>query len=523
MPKKILHIIKTLLLVVTIANLWGCHPSDDFDEAEEMAKNGVYITLNVNAEDKGTGSNSTGGEYGDGEQLAENRESKISTLLLMFYPYSHGNSLDDEYLAGWYDPMPRVFVTDADIINQQEGQSQWTTKPIRIDGLSPMVVYRVIVVANTPQGDLSTVTGAVILRNFEMEQIYTSGNSVNDHGNFRMSSKLSSSSDEEGFILTTNNTFDRPYPISVNIERLAARIDLIPYTATNGAVYNNGTYTYPVTVNGAAGADRVTLSGITPINLYNKNTYLLKNYAEPLSNGEADYDNSKVVGKEKPDAGNQTNYVMDPYSRYKAFSGIETWYDMHYTSITGWDALKQTTVDGSYILSYARENTASKSAQTPNNTTGISLKATYKPALWWVLDGGSNLIQSAATAGATFYLFRDRVFGTLAALSKGINQWAGSSATTEASAAAYKGVKTYTNGVCYYTYWIRHSNDNVTDTAKGIMEYAIVRNNIYQIIIDSFSTIGSPVPTTEEMVNEDVKCSLYVVPWKIILNKKIYI
>lgn len=40
------------------------------------------------------------------------------------------------------------------------------------------------------------------------------------------------------------------------------------------------------------------------------------------------------------------------------------------------------------------------------------------------------------------------------------------------------GTRTYEDATCYYTWWVRHSNDN-DDTKKGIMEYAIVRNNIY--------------------------------------------
>ncbi len=524
MPKTLQHIIGTLLLAGCMAICWGCHPSDDFNEAKGGNETGVYITLNINTGDGDTRSNSTGGQYGDGEQAAENRESRISSLLLLFYPDYQGSSLDDPYLSAGYDPMPRVFVTDIDIINQQVGQSAWSTKPILVNGLSPLVVYRMVVVANTPKSDLDAITGPAYLRSFEISQLYVSGSTVDEHSSFRMSSQLINSSDEAGFMLTASNDINRPYPIDVRLERLAARIDLIPYTATNGAVYESGSYTYPITVNGAAGADRVTLTGITPINLYIRDTYLMKHYAVAKADGEADFDNVKVVGKEIPDAGNQTNYVVDPLSRYKTISGTESWYDKHYKSISSWATLKQTAVDASYILSYARENTMTKSAQLPNTCTGISLKATYKPSLWWVLDGSSNLIQSNATPGATFYLFRDRVFGSAAALSKGINQWTGSaSSTTAATAPAYTGVRTYTNGVCYYTYWIRHSNDNVTDTSKGIMEYAIVRNNIYRVIIDSFTTIGSPVPTTEEMVNEDVKCSIYVVPWRIILNKKIYI
>lgn len=51
------------------------------------------------------------------------------------------------------------------------------------------------------------------------------------------------------------------------------------------------------------------------------------------------------------------------------------------------------------------------------------------------------------------------------------------------------GINTYTEGVCYYPYWIKHADNNV-DTEMGIMEFAIVRNNIYDLAVSSISGLG---------------------------------
>ena len=59
------------------------------------------------------------------------------------------------------------------------------------------------------------------------------------------------------------------------------------------------------------------------------------------------------------------------------------------------------------------------------------------------------------------------------------------------------GTRTYEDATCYYTWWVRHSNDN--DDAKDIMEYAIVRNNIYKLTVESIYSLGSPVPGDEEL------------------------
>ncbi|WP_455640478.1 Mfa1 family fimbria major subunit [Parabacteroides sp.] len=51
---------------------------------------------------------------------------------------------------------------------------------------------------------------------------------------------------------------------------------------------------------------------------------------------------------------------------------------------------------------------------------------------------------------------------------------------------------TYVDGICYYPYWIRHSNNNAS--TKGIMEYAIVRNNIYKLRIGEIYGLGYDIP-----------------------------
>lgn len=60
------------------------------------------------------------------------------------------------------------------------------------------------------------------------------------------------------------------------------------------------------------------------------------------------------------------------------------------------------------------------------------------------------------------------------------------------------GTRTYEDATCYYTWWVRHSNDN-DDTKKDIMEYAIVRNNIYKLTVESIYSLGGPVPGDEEL------------------------
>lgn len=72
------------------------------------------------------------------------------------------------------------------------------------------------------------------------------------------------------------------------------------------------------------------------------------------------------------------------------------------------------------------------------------------------------------------------------------------------------GVRTYEDGQCYYTWWVRHGNDNKDET-NGVMEYGIVRNNVYKLNVESVYSIGGDIPG-EEGLNVEV----YVKDWTLL-------
>lgn len=74
------------------------------------------------------------------------------------------------------------------------------------------------------------------------------------------------------------------------------------------------------------------------------------------------------------------------------------------------------------------------------------------------------------------------------------------------------GVRTYEDATCYYTWWVRHSNDGQDDT-NGIMEYAIVRNNIYKLKVNGIYSLGSDIPTDED---HGLVIEVYVNDWQLL-------
>src|SRR5699024_6380891 len=67
---------------------------------------------------------------------------------------------------------------------------------------------------------------------------------------------------------------------------------------------------------------------------------------------------------------------------------------------------------------------------------------------------------------------------------------------------------------CYYPYWIRHGN-NGKDKEMGIMEFGIVRNNIYKLSVSTIKnfgplelTPGTPDENTQNYIKVEVFVSL---------------
>lgn len=83
--------------------------------------------------------------------------------------------------------------------------------------------------------------------------------------------------------------------------------------------------------------------------------------------------------------------------------------------------------------------------------------------------------------------------------------------------------KFYDAGVCYYPYWIRHANNN-KPAVMGVMEFAIVRNNIYDLTVkgmNSWGFSGTDIPDPKDP-DEDgtarINVELYVKNWVVRSN-----
>lgn len=77
------------------------------------------------------------------------------------------------------------------------------------------------------------------------------------------------------------------------------------------------------------------------------------------------------------------------------------------------------------------------------------------------------------------------------------------------------GIRTYKDATCYYTWFVRHANDG-NDETNGPMEYAIVRNNIYKLLVTGVYSLGDDVPG-----DETLRVHLYVNDWLLLPREDI--
>ena len=260
--------------------------------------------------------------------------------------------------------------------------------------------------------------------------------------------------------------------------------------------------------------------------------------------------NAVVGGAEVP-----TNWVVDTDWSNKVAGNFDA--QLSDPSNWHWTSLASLTTndnyDGDYkIWCYAKENTIpGTTAQKHNVSTGVVFKAVLAAG-----DDASTAVKKAMENGNRIYVFNNVLYGawsdveaaakagTDPTLQAAYNQAAtGVAADAEptGAAAAAAGFTGYSpkNGTyyVYYYYWNRH-NDNLDPYNMGVMEFAVVRNNVYKLAVDKISRFGHPTPPDpsnpdpdpepdpdpvdpddpDESVNYYFNVTVKVLPWTVRIN-----
>ena len=416
-----------LLLVMSFASCASDTTSDSPLPSKDMK---AYLQVKVTVEGSGDTRASRadkgpdGGEDGDGSEQGINKENDVNSLTVLLYKSVKDDLSDDNAIIDYV----YTFTNLNKVTTSSGSDATYTTVPREIDASIVGKNYHVIVIANAD--DMTSKCKGKIseVRDLQMSKVCTRDADITNFSNFIMSSKTDAMID-----FTKEGSETDPYVVDVNIERLAARIDIIPNATFDGTSHG---YYYNV-MDGTNVIGGFKLESVTPTKVMTKGEYLIKRVSS-----DKDVSSVTYFGLEEMDATTKasTNYVVCPWTKVRTgltlsnAEGPASLYNVKNTTSTS-------TTDPSYILDYVMENTTTDNAET--YSTGLVFKGKYYEAEDW------DAAKKEPITGHE---------------SKGKDK--------------------------AYTYVIRHSDPTGNGTTNDIMHYGIVRNNIYRVRIDGITGKG---------------------------------
>lgn len=558
------------------------------DGGDTPGMSDAFIQLSFGMADaQGTRANPDGGETGDDLEAGQDAENIVSTAVAFLFDANVSVNGDAS------TPVTPVYFKSVSPSTGGGTGMDVVYKTTPVQTTVENGDYNVIVVANPgdnrwwEQAENQTL-GAV--RDYIQQKAWKKAESSD--GTISYSDFLMSSADEPTEKLTINNNSENePAKVTVNVERMAARVDYLAeneYTCTDPA-YNDAT---------------VEITGATIVNRLTAGSYLLKRVANDVNGTNLEY-----LGDETAANTVATNYVLDPWTASKtqqnltgtpfpvneqnvAAAGLydaDTYIPTRSDNPEDWAdyckaGAENATEDGYLRVGYALENTTGRLETSLNYNTGIVFKAQFHPVgvkgytdgqtfftyngviypmltdmmgqlneiiefnsfgnliiedmLDWnqLKDSFVSKIKNDPTGYRDYLLkiaegkddefakitsqereqlkwtyYLNNVLGVVEDSQNGpeINQNG-----VETRAVLYKSsdekLRTYYKGQCYYIWWLRHSNDGDEDT-NGVMEYAVVRNNIYKVNVNSIYSLGGDIPD-----NQQLDAQVYVNKWSML-------
>ena len=359
-----------------------------------------------------------GGEDGDGRETGINHENDVNSLAVLLYKSDKDDLSDEDATIDYV----YTFTNLNKVTPPTSGKdATYTTAPKEIDAAIVDKNYHVIVIANADDMT-SRCKGKKIseVRDLQMSKVCTRDADITKFSNFIMSSKKDARID-----FSKEGSETDPYQVDVDIERLAARIDIIPnaeYDKTNQGYYYN-------VMDGTNVIGGFKLESVTPSKVMTSGEYLIKRVSSDKKVSSVTY-----YGEELMDATSKasTNYVVCPWTKDRTgltlsnAEGPTSLYNVKETTSTS-------TTDPSYILDYVMENTTTDNEEI--YSTGLIFKGKYYEETEW------DATKKQPTAGAT-----------------GTDK--------------------------EYTYTLRHSDPSGSGTKADPMHFGVVRNNIYQVKVE---------------------------------------
>jgi hypothetical protein len=373
----------------------------------------------------------------------------------------------------------------------------------------PQGTYDVFVVANSKNRVISKGTEEEFLA--DIDSITYVRGSIEDISN----GVLMTSRGSENLGIVVVNDPNRPKKengVNVTLERALARIDVAKGSNTFELTDEVGTKYASVTL------ERFYIVNL-PKYLYSfRHVGVLTSLTPPVWNVMENFGNIKDVN----------GYLIDPYFFKKtidatAFRNADKYYEHFYGDYDAqtavWTSLKNVTAAGpQYSTTYCLENAMLASAQKNGYSTGVVFSAKFEPNDNVYRKGTyDNLVKitDPSQYPDVLYYYNHNFYNSSDALAIAIGEAVTPASMDEHQVRIFE-KKDDGNYRCYYTYWIRHL-DNNRSTEMGVMEFAIVRNNLYRLCVARVTGLGDDTLVPDTDIPDEgetyLKVVLNVKPW----------
>ena len=500
---------KGLFLSLAIAlGLTSCNNEDVFQPTEMADASYMQITVALPTAAGTRSQTNDDGSSTDGEEIGKDYENAVTNLKVVLV---NGNNAPIEVVAN----------------GGITAGNTYTTHPFPVSSLQAEVEYQVYAVVNYDAVDvISDITD-----NSKSIADVDLSSTIAQSGKFLMTSARGPVK-----VITGANlhlyTQQNPLQLgTISVERAAARFD-----------YKQGVEADVHAVDVA----NITIKEAALINVSNS-FYYFKRVSTTGQMGDA---NNPVIGGLET----STNYVVDHNwnSKDAANVGACGQYFLNYMTNTSAENYGGVYTDLSTLLTsdnygdnsykiwtYATENTirAEESNQVNGLTTGVVFKA--------------QITGDAFNGTDAVYVFNNKVIGNWGAVlassdvdvknaltANDLSDKTEANLTVNELATALFTRYTPNEGkyYAYYIYWNRH-NDNLKPNEMGVMEFAVVRNNVYKLAVTAIRGFGhpndpiNPNPTPvdpdpfypdpsnpDEDTNMYMQVSVQILPWTVRVN-----
>lgn len=345
-------------------------------------------------------------------------------------------------------------------------------------------------------------------------------------------------------------TKDPEQTIAATVERVMGKITVTAggTNASSAATANKYT-SFSTTVTAIGNITDITLKNYYVVNARKEGYYFRhvdkeSTVTNPLT--EANYGNSSAT----------LPYVTDPKTYNKTYTSTpalaNSYGDWYLQGSSAFGLLSFGTFSGTYtdmpgyssgavetkVAAYCYENTMLKDKQKNGYTTGIVFKAEIAPSKMMQKKSSGDGVEETTTIGSIGEIFYHSgiFYKDIEALKEAGVLLADGTTSSSASGApadlkkndvqCFKKGNTDGKFFCYYPYWIKHLP---SDTAEDVMEFGIVRNNVYQVTVASIQGVGKDGVTeniitdteTDDPTTVLLNVKLSIKPWVVRTNSAV--